>query len=136
METKEFIIKGVKYAFLRYKSVWVFPVFDIYESGLGSPVAMSLYSIDPEKGEMSVELYAGVTTNIPECERSAGCQFIDTNNNNPDILNWLEEHKFGVRTGKTGQSGFCTYPEFDFYKGEKFWEYRNLPKEMIINLIY
>lgn len=133
METKEFIIKGVKYTFLRYQDEWVFPVFNIYGGGLGSPVAMTLYSISRGK---RIESYTDVTVNLPNCMRSAGCQFIDTNNNNADIVDWLEEHKFGVRTGKTEQAGFCTYPEFDFYKGEKFWEYRNLPEKTINNLIY
>lgn len=131
METKEFEINGAEYTFLRYKNEWVFPVFDIYESGLGSPIAMSLYSI--ENGV--VDCYADITVNLPECERSSGCQFIDTNNN-AGVMDWLEENKFGERTGNEGHSGFCTYPEFDFYKGEKFWEYRNLPREVINNLIY
>ncbi len=132
METKEVQINDVKYIFLRYKDEWVFPVFDIYESGLGSPIAMFLYSIE----DGVVDYYADITVNLPECKRSAGCQFINTNNNDADILDWLEENKFGKRTGKEGHSGFCSYPEFDFYKGEKFWEYRNLPQETINNLIY
>lgn len=132
METKEFEIDGVKYTFLRYKDEWVFPVFNVYESGLGSPIAMTLYSIE----DGIADCYADTTINLPQCKRSAGCQFIDTNNNDADILDWLEENKFGKRTGKEGHSGFCTYPEFDFYKGEKFWEYRNLPEEVINNLIY
>ena len=132
METKEVQINDVKYIFLRYKDEWVFPVFDIYESGLGSPIAMFLYSIE----DGVVDYCADVTVNLPECKRSAGCQFINMNNNDAGILDWLEEYGFGKRTGKTGQSGFCTYPEFDFYKGKKFWEYRNLPEEVINNLIY
>lgn len=131
MKTKEFEINSAKYTFLRYKNEWVFPVFDIYESGLGSPIAMSLYSIE----DGVVDRYAGITVNLPECKRSAGCQFIDMNNNDAGILDWLEGNGFGERTGNEGHSGFCTYPEFNFYKGEKFWEYRNLPEEVINNLI-
>lgn len=125
METKEFEINGVKYPFIRYKNKWVFPVFETYENGLGSPIAMSLYSI--ENGD--VDYYADITVNLPQCERSAGCQFIDMNNNDADILDWLEKNEFGERTGNEGHSGFCTYPEFNFYKGKKFWEYRNLLQE-------
>jgi hypothetical protein len=132
MEAKEIEINGAIYTFLRYKDEWVFPVFDVYENGLGSPIAMFLYSI--ENG--IVDYYADITVNLPECERSAGCQFIDMNNNDAGIMDWLEENKFGERTGKKGHSGFCTYPEFNFYKGEKFWEYGNLPREEINNLIY
>lgn len=132
MKTKKFEVNGATYTFLRYKDEWVFPVFDIYESGLGSPIAMSLYSIE----NRVVDYYADITVNLPECKRGAGCQFINMNNNDAGILDWLEEYGFGVRTGKTEQSGFCKYPEFDFYKGKKFWEYRNLPREVIDNLIY
>lgn len=132
MGTKEFQINGVKYIFLRYQDEWVFPVFNIYENGLGSPISMSLYSIE----DGVVDCYTDITVNLPECSRSAGCQFIDMNNNDAGILDWLEENKFGKRTGNEGHSGFCTYPEFDFYKGEKFWEYRNLPEKVINNLIY
>lgn len=96
METKEFQINGVKYIFLRYKDEWVFPVFDIYENGLGSPLAMTLYSIE----DGIVDCYACITVNLPECKRSAGCQFINMNNNDAGILDWLEEYGFGKRTGK------------------------------------
>lgn len=131
METKEFEIQGKKYDFLRYKDEWVYPVFEAYESGLGSPIAMSLYSIDEEaEGEIEVELYTDVTTHLPQIKRSAGCQFIDTNNNGADIIDWLEQNKFGERTGNVGSSGFCTYPEFNFYKGENFWKYKKLSDEM------
>lgn len=127
MEIKEFEIGGKKHDFLRYKDEWVYPVFETYEYGVGSPIAMSLYSIDEDE----VELYVDVTVNLPQCKRNAGCQFIDTNNNGEDIIGWLEQNKFGERTGNVGASGFCTYPEFNFYKGENFWKYKKLSDEAI-----
>jgi hypothetical protein len=120
MKTKTAIIEGRRFDLIRYKNEWVFPFITIYEFGLGSPIAFMLYYLEGE----SLEYYTSVTVNIPGCGRSAGCQFIDTNNNDSDILDWLEENHFGKRTGGTGTSGFCTYPEFDFYKGEKFHEYK------------
>nr|DAE55335.1 MAG TPA: protein of unknown function DUF4313 [Caudoviricetes sp.] len=129
METKEFEFQGKKYDFLRYKNEWVYPVFETYEDGKGSPIAMSLYSIDKEEGGIETDLYTDVTVNLPQCQHSAGCQFIDTNNNGTDIIDWLEQNKFGERTGNVGKSGFCTYPEFNFYKGENFWKYKKLSDE-------
>lgn len=41
--------------------------------------------------------------------------FIDTNNNGPEILEWISSHKLGVPTGRLGFSGFCVYPEYHFF---------------------
>jgi hypothetical protein len=120
MKTKTVIIKGREFKLLRYKGEWVFPYISTYECGLGSPIAFLLLYLEGD----SLELYTDVTVNIPECTRSAGCQFIDTNNNDSGILDWLEENNFGKRTGNTGTSGFCTYPEFNFYAGERFREHK------------
>jgi len=114
METKTVTIKNREFKLLRYKEEWVFPYISTYECGLGSPIAFLLLYFEDD----SLEEYTDVTVNLPECTRSAGCQFIDTNNNEEDILGWLEVNRFGKRTGKTGTSGFCTYPEFNFYEGE------------------
>ena len=42
------------------------------------------------------------------------CAFIDTNNNDPDIIAWLEENNLGELTGRVEASGWCLYPEFQF----------------------
>lgn len=42
------------------------------------------------------------------------CAFIDTNNNGNDIIAWLEDNGLGKQTGRTGESGWCLYPEFEF----------------------
>ena len=39
-----------------------------------------------------------ITVNLPGAERSAGCQFIDTNNNGEEVLDWLMLY------------GLCTLP--------------------------
>ena len=46
------------------------------------------------------------------------CAFIDTNNNGNDIITWLEENGLGKLTGRTGESGWCLYPEFEFNMDE------------------
>lgn len=126
METKTIIIEGREFNLIRFKNKWVFPFITTYECGLGSPIAFILYYLVGE----SLEYYTCITVNLPECKRSVGCQFIDTNNNDSNILDWLEENKFGERTNRTSTSGFCTYPEFDFYKGEKFHEYKKMSENL------
>lgn len=113
---------------LRYRGKWIFPVIQYYEAGIGSPISIDLYSYDETKNDF--DLYTGVTINIPDCKRSAGCQFIDVYSNKPSILNWLERYNFGKRTGKSVQSGFGTYPEFNFYAGEQFMEYKAINDKM------
>lgn len=125
METKKINLDGKDRILYRYNKNWILPVFDIYEVGIGSPIFLALYSY--KKREL--EPYTTVTVNLPDCSRGAGCQFIDTNKNGEDILGWLEENGFGILTGNFGQSGFCKYPEFNFYKGERFWEYKKSLEE-------
>lgn len=122
METKTITLHGKVFKLIRYKNNWVFPIIDTYEYGLGSPIAIMLYSYKNHE----FDYYADITVNLPDCQRSAGCQFIDTNNNGDEIVDWLEENGFGKRTGNFETSGFCTYPEFNFYIGETFQEYKKL----------
>lgn len=42
------------------------------------------------------------------------CAFIDTNNNGEQIIDWLIKNGLGKKTRRIGQSGWCTYPEFEF----------------------
>lgn len=126
METKTVTIEGREFKLLRYKKDWVFPYITTYEQGLGSPIAFLFLHLE----DNYLEEYTDVTVNLPECKRNAGCQFIDTNNNDSGILDWLEENNFGKRTGNTGASGFCTYPEFNFYAGEQFREYKRINEEL------
>lgn len=126
MKMKQVKIKGKQVALISYKNIWVFPLITVYQHGLGSPIAILLYTY--KKGEL--EYYCDVTVNLPECSRKAGCQFIETNKNGEDILAWLQENSFGELTNENGVSGFCTYPLFNFYKGEKYWEYRKINEEL------
>lgn len=121
-KSKSITFNDKEFKLLRFKDYWVFPSIEYYSNGLGSPIALSLYSYDAQKEEF--DLYNDITVNLPECKRSAGCQFIDTNNNDPSIIDWLQENEFGKPTGKMGQSGFCFYPEFNFYVGKQFMEYK------------
>lgn len=127
MKTKKVRINGVKATLLHYKGMWVYPEISWYTDGIGSPVAVVLYKWTRRnflfwKGWL--EKLTCVTVNIPDQRSGAGRQFIDTNNNGHDMIPWLEENGFGHLTGHQAHSGFCIYPEFDFYKGAKFGEYR------------
>lgn len=129
METKNVNINGREMTLIRYRNEWVFPYITTYQTGFGAPIALILLSLvetcDPSI-QQDLEEYTYVTVNLPDCKRSAGCQFIDVNNNHTDIIEWLEENGFGKRTGRVEISGFCTYPEFNFYVGKTFMEYYKL----------
>lgn len=40
---------GMNLKLLRYNKVWVFPSIQYYSDGLGSPIALDLYSYDTKK---------------------------------------------------------------------------------------
>lgn len=59
--------------------------------------------------------YTTVTVNlVNESVCNSMCTFIDTNNNGDDIITWLEDNGLGRALGLYGESGFCTYPQFEF----------------------
>lgn len=58
-----------------------------------------------------------ITVNIHDANlKNKYCQFIDTNNQPDDIVEWLEQNGFGHPTHNFEHSGFCIYPEFEFDK--------------------
>ena len=124
--TKKVVINGRKFKLLKFNNIWVFPEIQTYMNGLGSPIAMSLLIYEDE----SLQDYLTVTVNLPDCRRSAGCQFIDTNHNKPYLVKWLIKNKFGKLTGHNEKSGYCTYPEFNFYVGERFRYFKAINDEI------
>lgn len=63
------------------------------------------------------EPWQNLTVNLSvKCQDN--CAFIDTNNNDDDILEWLEENNLGHCTGNMMPSGWCVYPEFEFNMDE------------------
>lgn len=54
-----------------------------------------------------------LTVNFPVA-LPENCACIDTNNNGNDILAWIVRHGLAIPTGRTVESGFCTYPEYRF----------------------
>ncbi len=48
----------------------------------------------------------------------ANCAFIDINNNENEIIDWLEQNNLGHCTGNMMPSGWCVYPEFEFNMDE------------------
>ena len=57
------------------------------------------------------EPYATITVNIDDLDENQSC--VDTNNC-PWAIDLIEEYKLGEPTGKIIQSGFCTYPVYQF----------------------
>lgn len=126
LKSKTIVMNGKEIPLLWYKGKWMLPEITTYSHGLGNPIAMLLHIFE----DGYFEPYCDITKNIPDGGRSVGCQFIDTNNNDDDILDWLERNKFGIRTGKVIERGFsCKYPEFNFYKGKNFHRYKKLTEE-------
>lgn len=58
------------------------------------------------------EPWATLTVNLPG-QRQKDHAFIDTNAD-PEFPTWLIRHGLAIPTGRTMQSGFCTYPEYRF----------------------
>lgn len=59
------------------------------------------------------ELWSTLTVNLTK-KCKPNCAFIDINNNDNHIIDWLTENKLGTPTGNYETSGYCTYPEFEF----------------------
>lgn len=58
------------------------------------------------------EPWATLTVNLPG-QRQKDHTFIDTNADS-EFPTWLVRHGLAIPTGRTMQSGFCTYPEYRF----------------------
>lgn len=58
------------------------------------------------------EPWATLTVNLPG-QRQKDHAFIDTNADS-EFPTWLIRHGLAIPTGRTMQSGFCTYPEYRF----------------------
>ena len=89
---------------------------DIYETCLnvnsyvyGGGIALNLLSV----GEDCLEPFADITVNLPEQKSGPDCSFIDTNNF-PQGEKLIRDYKLGEPTGRIGNSGYCTYPEYRF----------------------
>lgn len=123
MANKVIKVRGYKFKLLRWNEKWVFPFVTYYQSGLGSPVCIVLFSWNQEEDIFEQE--TTVTVNLPHYERGAGCQFVDTNNNGSSMTDWLVNNGFGFQTHRYAESGFCSFPEFYFLSGANFHMYKN-----------
>ena len=84
---REVVVDGKTLTLLRKDGKWVFPFVTYYQHGLGTPLCLALLAYVEDSNEFESE--AVITVNLPGAERSAGCQFIDTNNNGEEVLDWL-----------------------------------------------
>ena len=94
MADKIINVRGYKFELLRWNEKWVFPFITYYQSGLGSPVCIVLFSWNQEEDIFEQE--TTVTVNLPHYERGAGCQFVDTNNNGSSMTDWLVNNGFEI----------------------------------------
>ena len=64
-----------------------------------------------KRGKVKMEeiLTVNFPVTLPE-----NCACIDINNNSRDILAWIVRNGLAKPTGRTIESGFCTYPEYRF----------------------
>lgn len=90
------VVDGKTLTLLRKDGKWVFPFVTYYQHGLGTPLCLALLAYVEGSDEFESETV--ITVNLPGAERSAGCQFIDTNNNGEEVLDWLMLY------------GLCTLP--------------------------
>lgn len=72
---------------------------------------LAIYMYFLEKGKVKSEMV--LTVNFP-VSLPENCACIDTNNNGKDILAWIVRHGLAIPTGRTIESGFCSYPEYRF----------------------
>ena len=121
---REVVVDGKTLTLLRKDGKWVFPFVTYYQHGLGTPLCLALLAYVEDSNEFESE--AVITVNLPGAERSAGCQFIDTNNNGEEVLDWLMLYGLCTPTGRYAVSGFCKYPEVDFYQSERFMQQKEL----------
>ena len=78
-----------------------------YEDGRGLAITMDDWSCG------YAEPWNTLTVNLDSaCPRD--CAYIDTNNNDEDILAWIARHGLATPTGRYGSSGYCRYPEYRF----------------------
>lgn len=75
----------------------------------GDNLAIQLYSKDKEYG--IIEPFATLTTNLHPLYGD-NLAYIDTNNCSWAV-EFIKKYKLGKPTGKTMQSGFCTYPLYE-----------------------
>ena len=64
-------------------------------------------------GEDGIEPWSDVTVNL-SVPLPDFVGFIDVNDGNEDLPEWLERIGAGRRTGRAMRSGFVVYPEFSF----------------------
>ncbi len=72
---------------------------------------LALLLVDWSSGEP--EEWGDLTVNLgPRLQKD--CAFVDVNNLGQEILPWVEKDVLGKPTGRVAQSGFVTYPEYQF----------------------
>ena len=76
-----------------------------------------LYMSVQERCDGDIEPYADLTVNLAGFPCEKHCAFVDTNNFS-QAESLIRKYKLGKPTGRLGQSGYCTYPEYKFDMNE------------------
>lgn len=87
----------------------VYPISLEVNSYVGGNLAIQMYSWEdgyPEPWDLLTVNLGGI--------REKDCAFIDINHNGQEILAWVTRYGLAVPTGRSGRSGFCSYPEYRF----------------------
>ena len=77
----------------------------------GGNLAIAMEAMDRPDGYW--EPWSVLTVNLGTL-RAKDCAYIDTNNNDDAILDWIADNNLAYPTGATGHSGYCHYPEYRF----------------------
>ena len=121
---REVVVDGMTLTLLHKDGKWVFPFVTYYQHGLGAPLCLALLAYVEDSNEFESE--AVIQVIIPSAEGGRLPQFIDTNNNREEVLDWLMLYGLCTPTGRYAVSGFCKYPEVDFYQSERFMKQKEL----------
>lgn len=90
----------------------LYPKLNFYVSGNNLYLGFDNY--DPEFDAMVP--YCDATVNIEPLPYLQAC--IDTNNNGPQMIDFLVSNGFGEPTGHIIPSGFCFFPVFQFHESK------------------
>ena len=96
-------------------------IFDLESYGRTHKIQLNITSYN--EGNLAISMtswedgepepWSSLTVNMPSC-RPRNCAYIDTNNNDQEILAWIIQNGLAVPTGNTAYSGYCEYPEYRF----------------------
>lgn len=100
---------------LKFKSPWTDETYEamIYADHYTENGRLYFGLFTSEDVDSFWEPFCDITVNLFAPITNGKCGYLDTNNA-PFIVKFLLDNNLGKLTGRTAQSGFCEYPEFEF----------------------